>query len=90
MSPLLAGDWSPSACRTPHDGHEPLNVVLPGRSVGPAAKTVLKPPHSKRWRDGRTPSDFEKRLECGAFTAAVWVGLPVEHWAGKPKPTQMS
>jgi hypothetical protein len=34
------------------------------------AKAVLKPPHSRRWRDCREASTFAKRLECGAFTAA--------------------
>ncbi len=33
-------------------------------------KAVLKPPQSKRWRDHRGASDFAKRLDCGAFTAA--------------------
>jgi hypothetical protein len=35
------------------------------------AKAVLKPPHSTRWRDCRGTFDFAKRLECGAFTAAI-------------------
>jgi len=33
-------------------------------------EAVLKPPHSKRWRDSPGPSNRAKRLECGAFTAA--------------------
>jgi hypothetical protein len=33
-------------------------------------KAVLKPPHSRRWRDCRGASVFAKRLDCGAFTAA--------------------
>ncbi len=33
-------------------------------------EAVLKPPHSRRWRDYRRASNFAKRLECGAFTAA--------------------
>jgi hypothetical protein len=36
----------------------------------PGTKAVLKPPHSTRWRDYRGTSDFAKRLDCGAFTAA--------------------
>jgi hypothetical protein len=35
------------------------------------AKAVLKTPHSRRWREGRGPSNRAERLECGAFTAAV-------------------
>jgi hypothetical protein len=35
-------------------------------------RAVLKPPHSKRWRDCRKAFDFAKRLEYGAFTAAFW------------------
>jgi len=35
------------------------------------AKVGLKPPHSTRWRDCRGTFDFAKRLECGAFTAAI-------------------
>jgi len=31
---------------------------------------VLKPPHSKRWRDCDAASSLAKRMECGAFTAA--------------------
>jgi hypothetical protein len=34
------------------------------------ARAVLKPPHSRRWRDCRGALDFAKRLECGVFTAA--------------------
>jgi hypothetical protein len=34
-------------------------------------KAVLKPPHSRRWRDYRTSPNFAKRLDCGAFTAAI-------------------
>jgi hypothetical protein len=34
-------------------------------------KAVLKPPHSKRWRDYRGASGFAKRLDYGAFTAAL-------------------
>jgi hypothetical protein len=33
-------------------------------------KAGLKPPHSKRWRDGRAFSNRAKRLDCDAFTAA--------------------
>jgi hypothetical protein len=47
------------------------------------AKAVLKPPQSTRWRDFRRPADFAKRLECGAFTAALgWptgIGPRVSH-----------
>jgi hypothetical protein len=39
-------------------------------ALNPSTKAVLKPPHSKRWRDGLAPTNFAKRLECGAFTAA--------------------
>ena len=31
---------------------------------------MLKPPHSKRWRDCHASPNLAKRLECGAFTAA--------------------
>jgi hypothetical protein len=34
------------------------------------ARAVLKPPHSKRWRDCQKAFDFAKRLERGVFTAA--------------------
>jgi hypothetical protein len=34
------------------------------------ARAVLKPPQSKRWRDCWSDSNFAKRLDCGAFTAA--------------------
>jgi hypothetical protein len=34
---------------------------------------VLKPPQSKRWRDGLASPKHAKRLDCGAFTAAfLW------------------
>ncbi len=33
-------------------------------------KAVLKPPHSRRWREPLAALDFAKRLDCGAFTAA--------------------
>ena len=36
----------------------------------PCQKAVLKPPHSRRWLDGRASPNLAKRLECGAFTAA--------------------
>jgi hypothetical protein len=35
-----------------------------------ARKAVLKPPHSRRWRDHRASPHRAKRLDCGAFTAA--------------------
>jgi hypothetical protein len=35
-------------------------------------RAVLKPPQSRRWRGCRRASNFAKRLECGAFTAAFW------------------
>jgi hypothetical protein len=43
-----------------------------------SSKAVLKPPHSKRWRDCQASSDLAKRLECGAFTAAFvrWFAWP--------------
>jgi hypothetical protein len=40
-------------------------------SINRGAKAVLKPPHSTRWRDCQAASEFAKRLECGAFTAAL-------------------
>jgi hypothetical protein len=39
--------------------------------IAAPAEAVLKPPHSKRWRGYRTLTNFAKRLDCGAFTAAV-------------------
>jgi len=39
-------------------------------ALNPSTKAVLKPPHSKRWRNELAPANFAKRLECGAFTAA--------------------
>jgi predicted GH43/DUF377 family glycosyl hydrolase len=47
----------------------PINPS-PGLPVCLPAKAVLKPPHSKRWRDCRATSHLAKRLECGTFTAA--------------------
>jgi hypothetical protein len=48
-------------------------------------KAVLKPPHSKRWRDCPTTSGFAERLECGVFTAAFprpsSEVIPFEEWA---------
>jgi hypothetical protein len=43
-------------------------------SLGP--KAVLKPPHSKRCRDGLACRNFAKRLECVRFTGAfgLWTG----------------
>jgi hypothetical protein len=40
------------------------------RLIWPQVKAVLKPPHSRRWRECQTHSNRAKRLECGAFTAA--------------------
>ena len=37
----------------------------------PCQQAVLKPPHSRRWRNRRTSPNFAKRLDCGAFTAAI-------------------
>jgi hypothetical protein len=37
---------------------------------------VLKPPHTRRWRDLPNVSNHAKRLECGAFTAAF--GRPAD------------
>jgi hypothetical protein len=37
-------------------------------SVG---RAVLKPPQSRRWRDCRASPNLAKRLDCGAFTAAL-------------------
>jgi hypothetical protein len=37
-------------------------------------KAALKPPQSRRWRDCRTSSNLAKRLDCGAFTAAIPAG----------------
>jgi hypothetical protein len=34
-------------------------------------EAVLKPPQSTRYRDCRVASNFAKRLDCGAFTAAL-------------------
>jgi hypothetical protein len=54
-----------------------------------SSKAVLKPPHSKRWRDSRAAQSVAKRLDCGAFTAAIFLpgvgrisGLP---WGSVPK-----
>jgi hypothetical protein len=46
------------------DVHEQMNTLARTRAV-------LKPPHSKRWRDFQTQANRAKRLECGAFTAAL-------------------
>src|ERR1035437_4985338 len=40
-------------------------------------KAVLKPPHSKRWRDCPAPSNFAKRLECVRFITAIRAALPL-------------
>jgi len=40
-------------------------------TMNPRAKAVLKTPQSMRCRDCRWFTDFAKRLECGAFTAAL-------------------
>jgi hypothetical protein len=45
-----------------------LKLILP---ISPGAKAVLKPPQSTRWRDCQEAPDFAKRLDCGAFTAAL-------------------
>jgi hypothetical protein len=34
------------------------------------AKAAVNAPQSRRWRDCRGSSNFAKRLDCGAFTAA--------------------
>ena len=44
---------------------------MAGLSFASVRKAVLKPPHSKRYRACRTTSNLAKRLECGAFTAAL-------------------
>jgi hypothetical protein len=38
----------------------------------PHRKAVLKPPQSKRWREGPAAANRAKRLDCGAFTAAFF------------------
>jgi hypothetical protein len=37
----------------------------------PILKAVLKTPHSRRLRDGGETCGCARRLECGAFTAAL-------------------
>ena len=54
---------SPLALAPARHAMEPANIFKP-------AKAVLKPPHSKRWRDCQAASKPAKRLERGAFTAA--------------------
>jgi hypothetical protein len=37
-------------------------------------KAVLTPPQSRRFASFKTSENFAKRLECGAFTAALFCG----------------
>jgi hypothetical protein len=37
----------------------------------PCRKGGAEAPHSRRWRDHQASPHFAKRLDCGAFTAAV-------------------
>jgi len=59
------------ATRERGEGHPNILLQQLIRPINPGAKAVLKPPQSTRWRDGQGASAFAKRLECGAFTAAL-------------------
>jgi hypothetical protein len=54
-----------------NSGNEfPLPVANADLGLWDARKAVLKPPHSRRWRDHQAFPHRAKRLDCGAFTAA--------------------
>jgi hypothetical protein len=53
------------------NGEEMNALLASSHSLSSVPKAVLKPPQSKRCRDYSTALNYAKRLDCGAFTAAL-------------------